>query len=289
MALFNIFIYTFYEKKEEVLVKFFLAFLSASFLGPLVFGAAFVPESGDGIIIGGIRSYSADTFFDRDRELIEDSDSEFSRLQLEYFWEHGIGNELSVFAFGTVYGLVKIGDNDGKRETTSSGDHEIGIKYNYALSSKWRRSVQLSTSFPLYSRSDDPLIGNHQHNFEIRHLWDDLVNTFLSFETYELAFRLRLDQPADEIRAAYTAGKNWKKNIFFFQSFLTYGLRNHEGASKGDFNTNLSSDFDQLVLGLNYARNINQMWTGQIGFSKDVLGRKVSAGQGVTLNLWKKY
>ncbi len=255
-----------------------------------IWAGAFVPADSDGVLILGIRSYKAKYSFDDKRVKSKNADnSKFSRLQLDYFWEHGIGRKWSLFAFGTIVGEVKIeSDSNDTNKNTSLGHQEIGAKYNYALSRNWRRTLQFSTTFPLYSRSGNPLIGNHQNDIELRHLWDDLTNSYLSFETFEIAARLRFDQPADEIRLSYTAGKNWGEHGVFFQSYLTYGLRNQDGQGS-ETNTNLSSDFDQLVMGLNYTKVLCPRWTVQLGYYRDIWGRTVSAGDTLLINLWKKY
>lgn len=269
-------------------MKIFLISLSFFFFSES-FAAAYTPEEGKGIIILGLRSYNSSFSFDSEREKKGNPDNDtFSRLQLDYFWEHGLAPKWSLFAFGTIFGEVKVESDIRSDSNQSLGHQEIGLKYNYALSDNWRRSIQVSTAFPLYSRSGNPLIGNHQHDIEIRHLWDDLTNTFLSYEIFELAFRLRFDQPADEIRASYTAGKNWGVHGIFFQSYLSYGLRNQDGVGV-ESNTNLSSDFDQLVAGLNYTYNFRPTWTVQFGYYRDIWGRTVSAGDTCVLNLWKSY
>lgn len=267
-----------------------MKFLLLLLLSTLSYGAAYTPKKGHGIIIGGIRSYESRHSFDTERVKNKNSNNgKFSKNELSYFLEYGLGKNYSFLASGTLYLKSRYSEDSFESESVGSlGDQYIGIKKLYSQSSLWRKAIQLSVSFPLYSRDGDLLAGNHQHDLELRHHWDYLGNWLGTFQIIELAYRLRFDQPADEVRLDYTIGKSFSPFLLLFQSALTYGMRNHEVTSD-NINTNLSSDYDLLVLSLIGVYEFYTDWSLSLGFSKDVWGRKVSAGNALAINIWKKF
>lgn len=256
----------------------------------IAFGAAYTPKKHDGIIIGGFRFYKSTNSFDRERvKASNPNNGEFLKKEISYFLEYGLGKKYSLLAFGSLFVQSHFKEDTFEAELSGSlGDQYLGVKKLYLESKLWRKAVQLGFTFPLYSRGGDLLAGNHQHDLELRHHWDYLGNWLGTFQIIELAYRLRFDQPADEIRLDYTIGKSISAFTFLFQSNLTYGLKNHQSNSE-DINTNLSSDYDLLTLSLIGVYNVYKEWSVSIGFSKDVWGRKVSAGDAISLNLWKKF
>jgi len=191
-------------------------------------------------------------------------------------------------ASGTLISrLTSVGDIE-KKENTASGDQDVGFKFEYFKNSQSVRSWQITTGFPTYSRSGDPLPGNHQHNLEVRHLWDLMPQKFFNFHSLEMGYRLRFDQPADLLRIDYTGGKNLNKNLILIHSFLALSMKNHDGINSST-NPNISSDYDNLKIGLSWVRQINSSWRTQLGYLHDIWGRNIGIGNTISINAWYEY
>jgi len=254
-----------------------------------VHATALNPAPKKGIVILGVTHYSAEQQFNNDRKKNDfNENGSFKKQEINYFLQHGLNENLALVAMGTIFSELESSDNTTSRKNTATGDQEVGLKYQYFTSEKKIRSWQLTTSFPTYSRTGNPLPGNHQHNVELRHLWDFYQTSFFDFHSIEFAYRLRFDQPADLLRIDYTNGKNFGKNLVLLHAFFAYSMKNHQGQNNNT-NPNINSDYDDLKIGASYVRYLKKNLRAQFGYLRDIWGRNIGVGNTVFLNIWYEY
>jgi hypothetical protein len=259
------------------------------FINSNVYAAALNPAPKKGIVIFGASTYKANKKFDKKRKKANFvNNSTFEKLEATYFLQHGLNDKYALIAMGVLLSDLTSTGDAGKKNNTATGDQEVGIKYQYAKTTQLVKSWQLTTSFPTYSRSGDPLPGNHQHNIELRHLWDIMPQKFFDFHSIETGYRLRFDQPADLVRIDYTSGKNFQQNLILLHAFFAYSMKNHDGQNSNT-NPNINSDYDNLKLGFSWVRTLKPQWRGQLGYLRDVWGRNIGIGDTLYLNAWYEY
>jgi hypothetical protein len=174
------------------------------------------------------------------------------------------------------------------KSNSSLGDQEVGLRRKIKKTSNQLFSLQASFSFPLYSKSGDPLAGNHQSDLDLRALWDIYQKFKLDFISFELAYRKRFEAPADQIKLDFTLGKNIKRFIFMGHAFLTISMKNHDSFDSNS-NPNLQADWDNLKIGPSVAYKVKSNSHVQLGLWKDIWGRNIGKGQVVFLSWWQNY
>ena len=96
-----------------------------------------------------------------------------------------------------------------------------------------------------------------------------------------LAFRHRMDSPADEIKLDLTLG--WRPNedvILIGQIFGTLGLRN-----EGPF----GADYDALKLSLSAGYVLSERRTLLLAIAQDVFGRNIDLGTEIGVTIWTEF
>lgn len=250
-----------------------------------IFAGAAVPKANDLNLFTSINYYVTTKNFDNDRNsFIYPDNGKFTKKELNYFLLYGIGNDLAVFAKGSVLTDLDYTSNTSNEKNTDFGENSIGLRKELTRSIDTVTSVQFSISFPLFDKEENPVVGAHQSDFDIRYLFDKYQLLGLDFISTELALNIRLGKPVNQFKFDLSFGKSFSKFLIMFHSYLVMSL------NPSDEVTSLSpldaQDWDQLKTGPSIVYKLSNTYSFQVGYLAEVWGRNIGKGHLVFTSVW---
>ena len=253
---------------------------------------AWVPEKDKGYAKFGVQDYSADDFFGTNDEF-----EEFNGTNLSFYGEEGLGKGFAVYGSILYSDIEQISTDGSSTSSEGFGDFEIGVRKNI-VSDPFVLSASFLAKLPyLYDEDDELPRGNGQEDFEGRVLFGKSLFPY-GYIGLEGAYRLRLEDPSDEIRYLVEYGVSFTES-FYFRTKLD-GIE-AVGNADIDFdallagNLSLGPQFDLATLELTVGWNFdldggnNGTWGLELTYSDNLFGQDIIQGQGIQLGITRSY
>lgn len=157
------------------------------------FAGAWTAKKGDNYLKGAVNFFETSSRFGE-----EGTFENFRNTNFNVYWEHGVRDDLTFFATGSLTDLENQADGI-ETSNTGIGDIDLGLKYRL-IDGPVIVSVQGLFKAPyLYSTDSELPLGNGQEDFEGKVLFGKSFGE-LGYGGLELGYRVRTDDPVDEFR-----------------------------------------------------------------------------------------
>ena len=157
------------------------------------FAGAWTAEKGTNYLKGAINYFDTSSRFG-DEGVFEN----FSNTNFNVYWEHGVRDDLTFFATGSLTDIENR-SNGVETSETGVGDIDLGLKYRL-INGPVIVSVQGLFKAPyLYDQDSELPLGNGQEDFEGKVLFGKSFGD-LGYGGLELGYRVRTEDPVDEFR-----------------------------------------------------------------------------------------
>jgi hypothetical protein len=205
------------------------------------------------------------------------------RVESSIYWEHGLSPSWTI---GLQPRLQTIWMNDSVRTTNSHGLAETKVFLRHML---WRGdwdvlAVQGQVAAPGMADKRNPRLAEPNASYEIRALYGhafQLPRGMSGFVDLQAAFNYRAGVAADEVITKVTAGLRFVPGwLVLLQGVSNIGLRN---AGPG------GPDYSVHRLLTSVVVDLDPTWQIEVGYLREVAGRRVSMGHGVLAALWYRY
>lgn len=253
------------------------------------FAGAWTKKEGGTYNKASMNFFSSDEFFDDDGDRV-DSDAEFTDLNITYYLEYGVNNNLTFFA-SVPYKSIESEPDGGPTSkgppslsirTEDFGDIDLGLKYKFYDGEKGVFSVQGLVKVPEAYDEDEPLpVGNGQYDVEVRFLYGKSLYPRPMYYGLELGFRNRNEEPSDEYKYLVEFGYNPTKKVS-----LRTKLDGTLSAENADFvvdpstgNPTLAPEFDVVKLELTLGYSLTKQQTFEFSWTPVVSGKNTGFGQ----------
>ena len=247
----------------------------------LASAGAWVPAVGSSYQKFALNYFEADNFFGENDEF-----EEFTSESATYYFEAGIFDNVALFGSLPLQDLrQRTGGN-----TTQSfgiGDVELGVRYQWQA-----EPFVVSTSFTFkapyfYDENAELPRGNGQEDFEGRLLIGKSLGRFGYFGL-EGGYRLRTDDPSDELRYLVEYGFGVGDNLYFRTKLD--GIQSVNNASEifdGSGNLSVPAQFDlgklELTTGWNFGSG--SRWGTEFTYTRDLFGDNTLQGNTFQIGL----
>jgi len=131
---------------------------------------------------------------------------------INWYEEFGVTNQLTMIS-SLYYKRLSYRDDYVHNKSEGPGDAEMGLRYKLYEGPVVLSIQGLFKYGELYS-IEDPEIGNHQNDYEIRLLMGKSLWPFPGYCGLELGYRFRVSGPADEVRYLAEFGMNFTKKFY---------------------------------------------------------------------------
>ncbi len=239
------------------------------------------PEGGGQVIIGGGPYWARINGFDNRGNATRSGS--LDRIDISPYWEHGLTQRWTV---GLAPRLQAAWMDQTSTRSSGFGLAEASIFARYAFYRGDRdvASIQGTFSTPGIGSIRNPFIAEPHASFEARVSYGrsfDLPWNTSGFAAVGLGYRFRGGSPADEVRFDATAGWRFAPSWSLIgQYFGSVGVRNN-GPGGPDFAIHRVQG--SVVYDLNARQSV------QLGYMREVDGRRVALGQAVLLAWWYRY
>ena len=157
------------------------------------FAGAWTAKQGDNYLKGALNYFETSNRFGP-----EDGFENFRNQNFNVYWEHGIRDDLTFFATGSLTDLENISDGV-ETNGFGVGDVDVGLRYRL-IDGPVIVSVQGLFKAPyLYSEDAELPLGNGQEDFEGKLLFGKSFGD-LGYGGLEVGYRFRTEDPVDEFR-----------------------------------------------------------------------------------------
>lgn len=169
-----------------------IAFLSL-IIPTQAYAGAWTAKQGENYLKGAVNYFDTSNRFGP-----EGTFENFRNTNLNIYWEHGVRDDLTFFATGSLTDLENRADGV-ETSTTGVGDIDVGLKYRL-INGPVIVSVQGLFKAPyLYSENSELPLGNGQEDFEGKVLFGKSFGD-LGYGGLEVGYRVRTEAPVDEFR-----------------------------------------------------------------------------------------
>ena len=185
------------QNEREIMSPQLIKVISVAALGVLLpaqaHAGAWTAKQGDNYLKGAVNYFETSNVFGP-----ENGFENFRNTNFNVYWEHGVRDDLTFFATGSLTDLEN--RTDGV-ETSGSGvgDIDLGLKYRL-IDGPVIVSVQGLFKAPyLYDEDSELPLGNGQEDFEGKLLFGKSFGE-LGYGGLEVGYRVRTEAPVDEFR-----------------------------------------------------------------------------------------
>ena len=210
---------------------------------------------------------------------------EFHDINLNYYVEYGVFDELTVIASLCAKNL-KREDDYFKYENGGMGDVDLGARYLLHSGDIGVFSIQGLIKIPeYYNKNNDLPLGNGQYDYEARLLYGrSLWPMIPGYMNLEAAYRYRAKQPSDEFRYLVEVGSNLGEN-FYARAKLDaiIGLGNGDDLTDDFGNPTSTLEYDLAKLDLVLGYQVTQKWGLELGYTPALWGENTAKGATWTL------
>ena len=256
-----------------------VAFSSLGFAIPSsAFAGAWTAKQGENYLKGAVNYFETSSRFGP-----EDGFENFQNTNFNAYWEHGLKDNLTFFATGSLTDLENVSNG---QETSGSGvgDIDLGLKYRL-VDGPVIISVQGLFKAPyLYSEDSELPLGNGQEDFEGKLLFGKSFGP-LGYGGLEVGYRVRTDDPVDEFRFLVEYGFDLSE-----KAYLRTKLDGIHAASSSDvefatvetaLNPQLPLEFDLGRLEYTAGYKINDTFAAEITGTTAIYGDNTLKGTNI--------
>ena len=171
------------------------------------FAGAWTAKKGTNYLKGAVNYFDTSSRFG-DEGVFEN----FSNTNFNVYWEHGVRDDLTFFATGSLTDLENR-SNGVETSETGVGDIDLGLKYRL-INGPVIVSVQGLFKAPyLYDENSELPLGNGQEDFEGKILFGKSFGD-LGYGGLELGYRVRTEDPVDEFRFLVEYGFDLSEDVY---------------------------------------------------------------------------
>ena len=171
------------------------------------FAGAWTAKKGTNYLKGAVNYFDTSSRFG-DEGVFEN----FSNTNFNVYWEHGVRDDLTFFATGSLTDLENR-SNGVETSETGVGDIDLGLKYRL-INGPVIVSVQGLFKAPyLYDENSELPLGNGQEDFEGKILFGKSFGD-LGYGGLELGYRVRTEEPVDEFRFLVEYGFDLSEDVY---------------------------------------------------------------------------
>lgn len=265
---------------------FVFAFISLFSATGICYAGAWTMKQGKFYDRFGINYYFANEEFDNDGDRRDfAADGEFKDFHLSNYIEFGIADSITLIN-SIYYKSIEKEDDNVKQETRGIGDIDVGAKFKIAEGPWGILSSQTLVKFPAYDDNDDLPLGNGQIDFEIRLLYGRSLYPYIpGYCNFEIGYRWRFEDPADELRYLVEFGVDFSTNIYGRVKLDgIYSMDNGKNTdTSGNPTTTNNFDLGKLDTALGY--KISQGWGIELGYTPEIYGQNTASGATYTVAL----
>ena len=262
---------------RKILILLFTIFIFPAFLNA---GAWTMPEGHAYTRLGLNYYYANKEFLKGGSKKDYKYNGNFKDFNTSLYIEYGLSNRLTAIT-SLYYKNIKKEDDYIKMTNSGIGDIDIALKYLIFKGKKGVFSIQTLLKIPeAYNKNDNLALGNGQYDFEIRSLAGFSLWPYIpGYMNFELGYRWRANEPADEIRYLIELGSDFGKYIYG-RVKLDGILGMDNGEEKTDVNGNptLSYNYDLGKLDITVGAKITKKMSIEFEYTPEIYGKNTSAG-----------
>ncbi len=215
----------------------------------------------------------------------------FKDYNVSLYVEYGITDRLTVLT-SLYYKKIKKEDDFIKMTTYGIGDIDFGVKFNVFKGKKGVFSIQGLVKIPdAYDEDDELPLGNGQYDYELKALMGfSLWPTIPGYMNFELGYRWRTEEPADELRYLVEFGMDFTKKLYGRVKLDGIkGLDNGKIVKDLSGNPTLSYNYDLGKLDITFGYKITKKVSLELEYTPEIYGENTSAGATYTFAICYTY
>lgn len=259
-----------------------LTFILCLSLSSEIMAGAWTAKEGASYHKLGLNYFFSDENFDDDGDR-RDAGSDFTDVNLSYYMEYGIRDNLTAF-LSIPYKWIESDPNVGPTlESYGIGDQEYGLRYNFFNDDRGVFSVQGLVKVPDLHDEDpgDLPLGNDQVDYEVRFLYGRSLYPKPVYFGLEAGYRFRRQAPSDEIKYLAEIGYNMNE-----KSYVRAKLDGTLSADNADTapalgvggNPTLGTAYDLGKLELTGGYKIDKKFSTEFTWTPNIYGQNTAAG-----------
>ncbi|MGF1606590.1 MAG: hypothetical protein ACFB22_09655 [Rhodothalassiaceae bacterium] len=208
----------------------------------------------------------------------------FSDINVNYYGEYGLQDNLTLIGQLLLRRSTTTFDGD-QTVNAGAGDFDLGLRYNF-LNDGFVLSGQFLFKGPYLYDEDAALpLGNGQEDFEFRLQLGRSLHPFGYFGV-EAAYRLRLEEPADEFRYLIEYGFDATENLYLRTKLdVIESLGNTDPVFDPSGNPNFPFAFDLGRLEGTAGWRFSDTWSGEFTFTRNLFGDNILRGNSYQFGL----
>ena len=260
-------------------------FLALIAVAPVARSGAWTPEKGKTYLKISANSFTSFANYDTNGDIVDpfaelpDQFSRFTDDNLFVYFETGLRDNLALYGSATykeIEQLSALSFGEVGVDNSGLGDVELGLRYRLTEGPDiW--SVALLAKLPyLYDEDEFFALGNGQEDIELRGLYGRSLGKGF-YMGLEAGYRLRLDDPSDEIR--YLAELGWSFRQFYVRAKLDGidAIDSFEPVPPGG-NPLLNPQYDLTSLETTGGYAINDTWHLEYTYTDTLSGKNTAEG-----------
>jgi len=213
------------------------------------------------------------------------ANSDFTDLNLTYYMEYGIRDNVTAFLSIPYKWIENDPDVGGSSKTRGIGDQEYGLRYNIFNDDRGVFSIQGLVKVPDLADEDpgDLPLGNDQTDYEVRFLYGRSLYPKPVYFGLEAGYRYRSQAPSDEIKYLVEIGYNLNEKSYVRTKLDgTLSADNADDApapiNPGDVNPTLAPAYDLGKLELTGGYKIDKKFSTEFTWTPYIYGQNTAAG-----------
>jgi len=227
----------------------------------------------------GVNRYFADQQFDSNGNREDfSSNGKYSENYLSNYIEYGLTDRITLIN-ALYYKACQKKDDQTDVKADGLGDVDLGAKFKLYDGSLGVFSVQGLTKIPGdYDSSDKLPLGAGQYDFETRVLYGRSLYPFPGYCNFEVGYRWRMGDPADEFRYLIEFGVDITKSLYGRVKLDgTLSMNNgNKLSTSGNPTVNNNFDLGKLETALGY--KLTDGWMLEVVYTPEIYGRNTSSG-----------
>jgi len=251
-----------------------------SLLQNAAFAGAWTQPKDRGQAIASVTVTKSPSGFDDDGDVV--SIPRYDKLEANLLFEYGVSDWLTAMFQPQLYSVQIAEPTDA--DTFGLGYTEFGGRARLWSDKTSVVSGQVVARVPgLHDQNNPAEIGHTDPELDVRALFGHsfVLNSWQSFVDAQLAYRVRFDDPASEVRVDFTFGvRPMPKLLLLAQSFNTFA----DGSAEGIF-----SDTREHKVQLSAVWDVSDTWSIQLGGIATVAGENALRERGVVAALWHRF
>lgn len=250
----------------------------------LVYSGAWTGPKGTSYNKIGLNFFSSDKAYDGNNNSIT-SGSTFTDVNLTYYGEYGVADNLSIFGSIPFKSLKSDPDTAAATDNSGIGDIDIGARYNLYNEDWGILSIQGLLKIPeAYDKNDAVPLGSGQYDIEVRLLYGKSLYPKPMYYGLEVGYRLRAQSPSDEIRYLGEFGYTVSDKISLRAKLDgTASVKNGDTVLTAAGNPTLAPDFDLGKLDLTVSYTLKKGRYVELSFTPTLYGRNTADGASLSL------